>query len=988
MRPNALFSRCRSHPTRSRLSTPRNLLVVLLLCCSFPASSYRTDVPPLPYGKIGTIAPSDFYVVDVTTDSAGNLYAVDQFYSTISRYSSQGTLQLRISDKTLVYPRRAAVDHVGRIYVTDPAATLSSDVIRVYAPNGSRIGTWTVPDVGEGGIQYVAPGRLYVALTEADAVAVFDTSGNELFRFGTTGSGIGQFRLPVDVAVSTNNEIYVVEMAGRVQKFDANGNFLLQWGSRGTSPGQFDSPRAISIDSSGNLFVTDRRNNRVQKFNANGVFLGEWGGKGTLPGQFLEPNGLEVAPDDSVWVAGYHAHDIQRFDNDGNLLDRWRGHVSGPGEFANLGGVAVSDGRLFVVDRFNNRIQVFDEISGDYRYQFGERGSGAATVFNFPRAITVGPDGDLYITDDNDVRRVRPDGTFVRIFPRRPGSRLPGSVGVAVSSAGILFQTDYTNNRVLKWNAETGQFLLAWGAPGSEPSQFLRPCGIAIGPDETVYVADSGNGRIQRFTQDGVFIEQWSTSLDGDSASVGPAGIVIDPGRELVFVGTFLGVRAFDLTGRFLFDWQWGGSLEEPIRLATHMAFGRDGILIAANPNGGVHRYIFHENGSLKGVPAYRPGREESVFIWKTSFDGPYHLRVNAGETERRSTYQLQLVASKPLLNLQPVLLEAGDSLSATPRSFALISTVSTFAQDGVDFVLSPHTDAILGISRTTLAGPRPVRTGARRSLLRPVGWLLPDSAFGALPVLNAGEAPALYVGRSGSALPLEVRWTAGGFSSRRLDFGLIASRPFNQVTPYLLEAHDALTRTPNAVAVKSSVWNGWDGVDATLTAGSSVGLTLSVDGLASPQSVNSPNGTFGAPNAYRIPAAEPYAAPGFRPPWQRGLYLWKDKTEGDLWFLRGTAGSVGSSQRFTGRILSNMPFVSVDAFMLEASDSLDLSDPSRIVFDFRLGGRAFDGIDFRFPPEAQVQLQLEGPADALDYLRIGAQQWPVEQMPVNLTGW
>ena len=236
------------------------LLVIIAVSWISPALGFRADAPPLPYGSIGKIAPSDFYVVDVTTDAAGNLYAVDQFYSTVSRYSPTGKLQLRIKDKTLVYPRRVAVDSNGRIYVTDPAVSLQGDRIRVYSSNGTPLDTWIVPDLGEGGIQFVAPDRLYVALTQANAVAVYDTSGNELFRFGIPGNGYGSFRLPVDIAVNDSKEIYVVEMAGRVQKFNANGSFLFQWGTRGSGPGQFDSPRAISIDSSGNLFVSDRRN--------------------------------------------------------------------------------------------------------------------------------------------------------------------------------------------------------------------------------------------------------------------------------------------------------------------------------------------------------------------------------------------------------------------------------------------------------------------------------------------------------------------------------------------------------------------------------------------------------------------------------------------------------------------------------------------------------------------------------------------------------
>ena len=429
-------------------------------------------------------------------------------------------------------------------------------------------------------------------------------------------------------------------------------------------------------------------------------------------GQFLEQNGLEVAPDGSVWVAGYHAHDIQRFDNTGHLLERRQGHVSGPGEFANLGGVAVENGLLFVADRFNNRIQVFDEVTGDYRYQFGERGGGKATVFNFPRAITVGPDGDLYITDDNDVKRIRTDGTYVRRYPQRPDGKFPGSVGVAVSSTGLLFQTDYNNQRLLVWDAETGQFLSAWGGPGSEPGQFSHPNGVALGPDDTVYVADGGNRRVQRFTQDGVFLGEWTTALEGDGRYAGPGGIVIDSERKLVIIGKPHAIRVFDLAGKFLYQWDWAGSPQDTLLFGFYLAFGRDGTLFVADPNVGIHRYIFGRDGDIKDDPDYRIGREEGVFLWKSSYDGPYQLRVNAGTAANRFSYTVKMVSSQPLLGTIPVLLESGDSLTTTDYSFTLQSNVSTGAQDGIDFTLAPSANALVSIARADMPSPQTTSWG------------------------------------------------------------------------------------------------------------------------------------------------------------------------------------------------------------------------------------------------------------------------------------
>ena len=72
----------------------------------------------------------------------------------------------------------------------------------------------------------------------------------------------------------------------RVQKFDSNGTFLTKWGSKGTGDGQFQGPEGIDVDTSSNVYVADTKNARVQKFDSNGTFLTKWGTFGTEDGQF------------------------------------------------------------------------------------------------------------------------------------------------------------------------------------------------------------------------------------------------------------------------------------------------------------------------------------------------------------------------------------------------------------------------------------------------------------------------------------------------------------------------------------------------------------------------------------------------------------------------------------------------------------------------------------------------------------------------------
>ena len=59
----------------------------------------------------------------------------------------------------------------------------------------------------------------------------------------------------------------------RIQKFDANGTFITKWGSYGSGDGEFSDPRGITVDSAGYLYVSDYWNNRIQKFDSSGTFI-------------------------------------------------------------------------------------------------------------------------------------------------------------------------------------------------------------------------------------------------------------------------------------------------------------------------------------------------------------------------------------------------------------------------------------------------------------------------------------------------------------------------------------------------------------------------------------------------------------------------------------------------------------------------------------------------------------------------------------------
>ena len=86
-------------------------------------------------------------------------------------------------------------------------------------------------------------------------------------KWGTLGSGDGQFNGPAGIAVDSNGNIYVADgNNNRIQMFSSDGTFITQWGSYGSGDGQFMQPTSITVDSSNNIYVVDKNNNRIQKF--------------------------------------------------------------------------------------------------------------------------------------------------------------------------------------------------------------------------------------------------------------------------------------------------------------------------------------------------------------------------------------------------------------------------------------------------------------------------------------------------------------------------------------------------------------------------------------------------------------------------------------------------------------------------------------------------------------------------------------------------
>jgi tripartite motif-containing protein 71 len=257
-----------------------------------------------------------------------------------------------------------------KLYIVDR----DNNRIQVFDKNGTFLFKWGEEGEGDGefalpyGLDVDKEGNVWVADRGNNRIQKFDAEGNFLLAFGSEGEGEGEFRELRHVAVDDQlQNVYAVDSKNhRIQKFDINGNFIESFGELGDAPGQFNVPVTIVIDSNGDLFVNERGNERVQKLDTQGNPILMWGEKGPAQSQFCHSEHLAVDKYDNVYVADPQSDpgcsleaSVKKFDNDGKFITSWRVLPAGERE-ADPEHLAIdTDGNVYVSERGNHRIQVY-----------------------------------------------------------------------------------------------------------------------------------------------------------------------------------------------------------------------------------------------------------------------------------------------------------------------------------------------------------------------------------------------------------------------------------------------------------------------------------------------------------------------------------------------------------------------------------------------------------------------------------------------------
>ncbi len=300
-------------------------------------------------------------------------------------------------------------------------------------------------------------------------------AGSGLYGFAD-GAGIAaQFHDPQGIAVDGEENILVADKSNhRVRRIAPCGAVSTVAGGRqgyadgASGAARFNGPRDVAVDGEGNIFVLDTWNRRVRKITPNGIVstLAGSGSKGCADGvgtaaQFNFLVGIAVDGQGGIIVTDSHNHNVRKIAPDGTVStvagSGIEGYADGPGASAQFRfpeGVAVDgEGNIFIVDWRNSLVRkiapdgTVSTVAGSGIEGYAD-GAGASAQFRFPYGaygVAVDGEGNVIVSDSNQVRKITPDGTVSTCFAGSCENFLKGREehcesfrGVAIDAHGCV----------------------------------------------------------------------------------------------------------------------------------------------------------------------------------------------------------------------------------------------------------------------------------------------------------------------------------------------------------------------------------------------------------------------------------------------------------------------------------------------------------------------------------------------------------------------
>jgi DNA-binding beta-propeller fold protein YncE len=271
---------------------------------------------------------------------------------------------------------------------------------------------------------------------------------------------------------------------------------------------------------------------------------------------------------------------------------------------------------------------------------------------NAPRGVAVAADNSLYVADSRNNRilhlsatgeQLQAWGTYKNIAEgEAPGGTFNEPWGVAVGPDGSVYVTDTWNHRVEKFTAE-GQFVTMWGYFGQaeKPEAFWGPRGIAVDAEGHVYVMDTGNKRIVIFNSNGEYIAQFGSSGMDDGQFDEPVGVALDADGNVYVTDTWnqrVQVFAPDsqkLNYTMVKKWDVNGWFGQSLDNKPFITVDKSGNVYVTDPEG--YRVLeFDGDGQfVRGWGDYSTGTDGFGMAAAVAVDSENHVWVSDAGNNR-----------------------------------------------------------------------------------------------------------------------------------------------------------------------------------------------------------------------------------------------------------------------------------------------------------------------------------------------------------------
>jgi sugar lactone lactonase YvrE len=210
-------------------------------------------------------------------------------------------------------------------------------------------------------------------------------------------------------------------------------------------------------------------------------------------------------------------------------------------------GVALAEGRLYAVDSKGGGVAVFDLVKREFSVFTG---TGAGQM-RLPINLTIDSDGTKYVTDTgrNQVLLYDRANHYLGAYGE-PDQFKPVDTAIIGDK---LYVVDIRHHEIHVLNKRTGKLIHKFAKAGSKAGELFNPTNIAVGPDGDIFVVETGNYRVQRFTPEGTPVRTYGEVGDSPGKFARPKGIAIDrQGRFYVSDAAFQNVQVFSQDGQVL----------------------------------------------------------------------------------------------------------------------------------------------------------------------------------------------------------------------------------------------------------------------------------------------------------------------------------------------------------------------------------------------------------------------------------------------------